>query len=282
MRALLFAILLAVTTRADADPALWVVRSTSATVYLFGTVHILPPGEKWMDAAIISALGASSEVWTEADITDLSASRNALRHYGVGAAQSVEQLLPEEYRARYRMLAAAAGAPPALLAEARPWLVEILLTGAALKRAGPITRGAEASLLAYAHAHREATPNFETVDQQFALLADMPQEAQMASLENEIDEADNTGQAFQAMLAAWRAGDEAALDMLVNEPMRKHSETVWTELILRRNEHFAVKIADRLQGTGTAFVAVGAAHLCGSTGVPRLLGSMGFAVERVQ
>ena len=281
MRALFVAILL-LAVPAYADPALWVARSSSATVYLFGTVHVLPVGEKWMDAAITAALAASTEVWTEADISDLSSSVNAIRHYGLGAAQSTEQLLPEAYRARYRAQAAASGMPEALLAQGRPWLVEVLLTGASLKQAGPMSFGAEAGLLAYAREHHEATPTFETVDQQFAILADMPQEAQLASLENQIDESDNAGPQFRTLLAAWRAGDDAGLDRLINQQMRASSEIVWTELILRRNERFAQRIAERLAGSGTAFVAVGVAHLCGSVGVPRLLLNQGFSVERVR
>jgi uncharacterized protein YbaP (TraB family) len=38
---------------------------------------------------------------------------------------------------------------------------------------------------------------------------------------------------------------------------------------------------ERLQGTGTAFVAVGAAHLCGSASVQALLKNYGVTAERV-
>ncbi len=284
MRRLLIALLMlaAIPVSAAADPALWVARSPSATVYLFGTIHVLPAGERWMDAPIGKALAASTELWTEADISSLSASVDAIRHYGLGATQSTEQLLPEAYRARYRREAAGSGMPAALLAQARPWLAEILLTGSALQKAGPMVMGAEATLLGYAHTHHLSTPTFETLDQQFAMLADMPQEAQLISLENEIDEHDDAGPQFHRLLAAWLAGDDVAVDTLVNQDMRHKSEAVWTELILRRNERFAQKIAERLAGSGTAFVAVGVAHLCGPDGVPQLLRNQGFAVERVK
>ena len=64
--------------------------------------------------------------------------------------------------------------------------------------------------------------------------------------------------------------------------MRTRDPQAWTELILRRNERFAQKIGERLQGSGTAFVAVGAAHLCGLTGVPAMLQREGYAVTRLQ
>ena len=282
MRRLLVALLLLAALPARADPALWVARGASATVYLFGTVHILPSGAHWMDAAIQKALDASSEVWTEADVSDLSGSVNAIRHYGLGAARNTEQLLPEAYRGRYHALAATSGMPAALLAQARPWLMEILLMGASLRHAGPVSVGAEGTLLAYARAHHKFTPTFETVDQQFAMMADMPEAVQLVSLENQIDETDDAGPQFHNLVAAWLAGDEATLDRQINQTMHDRSVDVWTELILRRNERFTQRIADRLSGTGVAFVAIGVAHLCGSVGVPQLLRNQGFVVERVR
>lgn len=274
--------LFAAAAPARADPALWVAKSEGATVYLFGTIHVLPKGTVWMDKAITDALKASSELWTEADVSNLTGAVSAIRHYGISSSQDTAALLPPEYRDRYRKQMGMTGFSPELFAHARPWLAEILLTSAAMRHAGPMTLGAEATLLAFARDHHMATPTFETVDGQFALLADMPQEAQIASLEQQIDEFDQSGAMFSQMIRAWQTGDEKALDASVNQQMRAHSEMVWTELILRRNERFAQKIADRLQGEGTAFVAVGAAHLAGPDGVPALLKNYGFSVTRLQ
>jgi uncharacterized protein YbaP (TraB family) len=120
------------------------------------------------------------------------------------------------------------------------------------------------------------------VDQQFAMLSDMPQEAQISSLEDAIDEFDQAGPIFSKLVSAWQTGDEDKLDKLINQTMKAMNVEVWSEIILRRNERFADKIGDRLQGSGTAFVAVGAGHLCGSDGIPQLLERRGFTVTRVE
>ncbi len=270
--------------RAKADPELWVAKAPSATVYLFGTIHILPAANSgaWFGPAIRAALDASSELWTEADVGSLTTSVRAIRQYGLDPGSNPVTLLPPAYRERFQHEVAEGGIPAMLVAHARPWLAELLLNGAAMQKSGPMALGADATLLAYAHAHHMLTPTFETLDSQFAMLADMPQALQLASLEEQIDEFDRTGPIFAQLLAAWRSGDDHTLDVLTNQQMRAHSEAVWTELILRRNERFAQKIGDRLQGTGTAFVAVGAAHLCGSVGVPALLRNAGFTVTRLQ
>ena len=269
---------------ACAAPALWVARSSTSAVYLFGTVHMLPANDTgvWMTPVVRKALADSSELWTEADVGDLAGNVGAIRHYGMDAQHSIAEQLPPAYRERFGQEIARSGVPSALVAHARPWLAEILLNAAALQRAGPIGAGAESVLLAYAHGHHMSTPTFETVDQQFAMMADMPVADQLASLKQQIDAFDGAAEMFKQLLATWRSGDEAKLDRLTNQDMRAHDEAVWTELILRRNERFAQRIGDRLQGSGTAFVAVGAAHLCGSTGVPALLARAGFTVTRVQ
>ena len=275
---------LALTLAARADPALWLARSPHAAAYLFGTVHVLPSSvaNAWMTPAIGRALTASTELWTEADIGSLSASVAAIRRYGLAAGPGAAELLPPAYRDRFARRAAQGGLPAVLVAHARPWLAEILLDAVAMQRAGPMAPGAESTLLAYARDHHMATPTFETLDQQFALLADRPQAEQLASLEKQIDEYDTSDALFIKLLDAWRAGDVATLDRLTNQDMRAHDEASWTVLILRRNQHFARTIGERLQGTGTVFVAVGAAHLVGPTGVPALLQRAGFAVTRVQ
>ncbi len=268
--------------QAMADPALWVAKGPGAKVYLFGTIHMLPAGDRWMSAEVKQALEESTELWTEADISNLANAVSALRHYGLDSSVDTATLLPAVYRDRYRQEMAAAGAPQVLFAHARPWLAEILLSEAAMQKAAPMAFGAEATLLAYARAHQMGTATFETLDQQIALMADMPQAVQLTALEQQIDEFDQAGAVFQKMVAAWHAGDQAALEKLINQEIRSRSELVWTELILRRNEHFERQIEDMLQGTATVFVAVGAGHLCGSDGVPALLRERGVEVVRLK
>ena len=265
-----------------AAPALWVAKSRSATVYLFGTVHLLPKSTAWMTPNIQSALAESTELWTEADVGNLAAGIDAIRHYGIAAPGETEQLLPADYRTRYERQIAKTGLSHVLLSHARPWLADMLLTTSAIARLGDGATGVDMVLLSYARDHKLVTPTFETMDQQFAMMSDLPQEAQIASLENAIDDFDQAGPIYSDMLKAWQTGDQARLDTLINQELKAKNALLWTELILRRNEKFAERIADRLQGSGTAFVAVGAGHLCGSDGVPALLERRGFMVSRVE
>ncbi|MET0377015.1 MAG: TraB/GumN family protein, partial [Rhizorhabdus sp.] len=50
---------------AAANPALWKFGDADTTIYLFGTIHALPPGYKWQDARISKALKAADTLVVE-------------------------------------------------------------------------------------------------------------------------------------------------------------------------------------------------------------------------
>jgi uncharacterized protein YbaP (TraB family) len=54
--ALAFLTLLSNASAAFAAPSLWVIKSPSATVYLFGTIHLLRASQDWETQAIKDAL----------------------------------------------------------------------------------------------------------------------------------------------------------------------------------------------------------------------------------
>ena len=266
--------------KAQAAPGLWVVHSSTATVYLFGTVHSLPNSTHWQSTPIEHAMAASDEIWTEADTSSLPELVRLIRRYGLTQQGNMRTVLPKRYRARYDMEMSSAGLSVDTFGHVKPWLAELLLTGGALKHAR-FGHGVETDLLAYAHKHGKATPTFETADEQFAILADLPIEAQIRALELQIDGYSGTAGDMTAMVRAWIAGDDPLLDRLSNQKLAATNERYFDDVIVRRNEHFASSIITRLQSTGTAFVAIGAAHLCGHNSVQSFLRNYGVTAERV-
>lgn len=270
--------LLAVTPAA-ADPALWAVKSDTATVYLFGTVHRLPPNLVWHTRAIERALATSDEVWTEAEPGNMPSLVRLIRRYGLNPRINLRNILPDKYRTRYDFEMRNAGLSGDQFGHVKPWLAEMLLTGATLRH----TQGAsvDIDLLAYAHKHHMGTQTFETADQQFSILADLPISSQVRALELQIEGFPSAQGKMNGLVQAWLDGDDKRLDALSNKPLSEQDERYFTDVIVRRNENFARAIATRLAGSGTAFVAVGASHLCGSADVQYFLRNYGFETTRV-
>ncbi|MBW8881306.1 MAG: TraB/GumN family protein, partial [Asticcacaulis sp.] len=51
-------------------PLLWVVRTETSTVYLFGSVHLMPAGAEWMDQRLFAAFDGADQVWFESPNLD--------------------------------------------------------------------------------------------------------------------------------------------------------------------------------------------------------------------
>ena len=60
--------------------------------------------------------------------------------------------------------------------------------------------------------------------------------------------------------------------------MRESSEELYQALLVRRNTNWADQIQTELAGSGTVFIAVGAAHLAGDDSVQEILERRGVEV----
>jgi uncharacterized protein YbaP (TraB family) len=276
---LLLGLMAVVARPAKADPALWVIRSPTATVYLFGTVHRLPPNVQWHTTVIDRALASSQEVWTEADTGTMPSLVRLIRRYGLNPRVNLRNVLPARYRTRYDTEMSSAGLNVDQFGHVKPWLAEMLLTGATMRHAAGY--GVEIDLLAYARKHHKDTPTFETADQQFSILSDLPMASQARALELQIDGYPSADGRMNGLVRAWLAGDDQLVNALSNKPLSENDERYFTDVIVRRNENFAQAIATRLAGSGTAFVAIGAAHLCGPDSVQYFLKNYGMTAERI-
>lgn len=265
---------------ASAAPALWVVRSPLTTVYLFGTVHMLPREAAWHSPVLDRALDSASEIWTEAEPGRLRGLVRLIRRYGLSDQTALHTSLPIRYRTRLEAQMSVAGFSMDQLSHVKPWLAEALLSDGAVKQGG-FGRGVETELLEYAHRHHKATDSFETADEQFAILADMPVKNQLRALEMQIEGYPSAHNAMNPLVQAWLAGDVEKLDRMTNRQLLAQNERYFDDVIVRRNERFAAHIANRLQNPGTVFVAVGAAHLAGSTSIQYFLRQNGFTAERL-
>lgn len=78
---------------------------------------------------------------------------------------------------------------------------------------------------------------------------------------------------------AWARGDLQALDRTLAPQWEEAGPAVHDAIILRRNRAWAAEIAERLDGSGRVFIAVGAAHLIGDGNVVDLLRARGIMVE---
>jgi uncharacterized protein YbaP (TraB family) len=283
VRALVAAIALAAGWPSAAEPALWVVKSRTATVYLFGTIHLLKPDAQWESARIRDAFRSSDELWLEVpDAGDASAALPVVTRLGFDRRTPLTEKLDRRDRDRLAADARVIGEPVSDFEPMRPWLAAVRLSVAPLVKAGfDPDAGVDRILKRQADLDGRPVKAFETIEQQIRYLADMPERLQLAQLRVALDEFARQTRDVETLEQAWEAGDTQAIYAAMDADMRRQSRRLYDTLMVRRNQAFAQGVARRLNGRGTAFVAVGAGHLAGPDGVPALLERRGIRVRRL-
>ena len=280
---LLFCLVLLLPAAAIARPALWAVKDADTTVYLFGTVHLLPNDADWHDATLDRAVADSQALYIELTDDDPGNMMALVLRYGLDAAHPLSSQLDADEQQRLRTVATEAGVPGGMQAlnVMRPWLAALTLTTAPLLKAGlDPEHGVDKQLKAQMSAAGKQVFGLETAEQQMRFLADMPQEVQLDFLRSAMRDADKGPTQLIRLIDAWKNGDVATIARLEDEDMRQTAPKLYQRLLVQRNEAWATKIAALLQQPGTVFIAVGAAHLAGPDSVQAQLHKLGIEAAR--
>ncbi|WP_343854663.1 TraB/GumN family protein [Rhodanobacter soli] len=266
-----------------AKPALWMVKDADTTIYLFGTVHLMPSDAGWHSPELDRAMTDSQTLYIE--ITDDDPANMAalvLRH-GMDAAHPLSSQLSPSEAHRLSLLANKLGVPGGMqtLNVMRPWLAALTLAVTPLLKAGlDPEHGVDKQLKAQMSASGKPVLGLETAEQQIRFLADMPRAIELALLRSTMRDANKGAFRLTELIDAWKAGDVDTIARIGNDDMRQHEPKLYQLLLVQRNQVWATKIAAMLQQPGTVFIAVGAAHLAGPDSVQAQLHKLGLEVER--
>lgn len=265
-------------------PALWVIKDADSTLYLFGSVHVLRPTTGWASPRVNAAFDSASDVWFEiTNPEDQAAMMPLIQQYGLSPQTPLSSRLTPEELAQLDAAAKAIGASAAQMDPLKPWLAALSLSVAPLIKAGYDPQsGVELALKARAQAAGKSLHGFETLEKQIGLLATLPDDVQLEFLRETLKDYDQAVVILDSMVEAWAKGDVEALDRIVVEDMKTDAPELYKVLLVDRNTDWANQIQTLLQGSGTAFIAVGAAHLTGDDSVQSILNSRGVAVESVE
>ncbi|ALJ07813.1 TraB/GumN family protein [Brevundimonas sp. DS20] len=265
-------------------PALWVIKDADSTLYLFGSVHVLRPTTGWASPRVNAAFDSASDIWFEiTNPEDQAAMMPLIQQYGLSPQTPLSSRLTPEEVAQLDVAAKTIGASAAQLDPLKPWLAALSLSVAPLVKAGYDPQsGVELALKARAQAAGKRLHGFETLEKQVGMLATLPDDVQLEFLRETLKDFDEAVEMLDSMVEAWAKGDVQALDRIVVEEMKTDAPELYKVLLVDRNTDWANQIQTLLQGSGTAFIAVGAAHLTGDDSVQSILQSRGVAVETVE
>jgi uncharacterized protein YbaP (TraB family) len=263
-------LLVALAAPALAKPALWVVRSPTATVYLFGTVHILKPDTPWRSPMLEQAFNASRELWLEIDDGgSYTAAYPLMLKLGTDYRKPLSSKLSKDTLDKVDAALRANGITEGRkkVEWYRPWVVAQMV-GKPMKSSG-VERGSGVDLSLQEDAAEVDKPvrALETKEQQFRIFADLPPTLEVAYLEDSL---------------AHRNDPDDKLGDMEKGHDGPVGDELYRRIFVERNKNWARKIQEILRGSGTIMIAGGAGHFAGPDSVLVQLQRLGIKAERLQ
>ncbi len=286
-RALLLAaawfFLLAACARADTDKShglLWEIsKAGQQPAYLYGTIHSEDPEVMNLPAPVREAINASHSV-----VLEILMDADAMKYSSSAMLMLDGRSLPDVIgRSLYEQVAAVIatrGIPELVLNHMKPWAAAVTLSTPA-----PET-GRVLDLMLYQDAVQQgkAVYGLETIQEQLQVFDTMPEAGQIALLRDAVDHFPELDAMQVELLAAYKQRDLGALLAIYEASMQAGdqwlAEDFQRRLIDDRNQLMVERMQPYLQ-QGKAFIAVGALHLPGRSGLLAMLEQRGYRIRRV-
>lgn len=147
-------------------PAMWRIADADSTIYLFGTLHLLPSDIQWKSDRYEAAMKTADTTITEADTASpeaLAAVQAAVRQYGFNPpGVTLSETLGDKRATQFSSFADKLGMPMSALEPLRPWLALLSLAQIVYQKAGfNLAQGVEASILTQAKAEGDTLAYLE-------------------------------------------------------------------------------------------------------------------------
>jgi uncharacterized protein len=264
---------------AQAASPVWAIRGAHNTVYLAGSVHLLPAAQATLPAGLTRAYADSSRLVMEIDLGRLDPQQLGswvLEHGRLPAGTTLRAVIGEQRYGEVTHAAGDLGLPPEALDDEAPWVVAIELTDLEYLKLGfDPEQGVEQQLVQRAHTDGKATAGLETVDAELGSLAGLSQSDQVRLLDQTLKELDEPPAELDDILSAWRSGDAPRLAKLLAGEYQEFPQ-LYRPLVTERNRLWLPQIEQMLAGDGNCLVVVGALHLVGDGGLLELLRRDGY------
>ena len=253
--------------------------------HVLGTIHIADPRVKALPDSALMALEQSRQGIFEI-VFDSSVNTKMAQTMVITDGRTLQGIVGDDLFRRAAEVAAQYGLPAQALQLMKPWALVPILSFPPEQFA--LVAGGQAPLdqwLQQIAAQNDLQlVGLETVEEQLSLFDDAPDEQQIAMLRSVVGNRDWVEQQFDDMVAAYLARDLSGL----YSQMLAQATAEEAQMMQRFEQDFVVernfRMVERLQpllAAEPSFIAVGALHLPGETGILALLEESGFLVSRV-
>ena len=282
---LLVAVPTSAATPQHARPALWAVSDADTTIYLFGTIHLLPDTLEWRTPTFNKAVDGSSQLVVETIIDQQNPQAFQAIELQLGVHPGLPPIVdrvPPATVPRLRAAIAKTGIPEQAFDRMETWLAAIQLLAVQFREMGLKGSDGPEEILrqTFLTTHRPIG-ELETNLDQLKYFDTLSEQAQRELLQGSVEEPDSMVKEFGGMLTSWSKGDVKGIAKTFDQDLAASPE-LRQALILQRNANWSKWIERRMAQPGQIMIAVGAGHLAGPDSVIALLKKDGYRVRRVQ
>ncbi len=266
-------------------PAIWVASDHDSTLYLFGTVHLLPEDLDWQRDDMREAFSEAGTIFFEVDTGEKGQIEAAILTTQLGLRGDGMRLSDELDTYQLKLLEAVANngdLTVAALDSMKPWLASEYLAFAAAQNAGLTPElSADAALKSRAERDRKNIIYLESLETQIRASADLPEYIQLDILTETMERFSSLGSGATEIAHQWSIGGTDYLTTKIIRPMKARAPEVFNSLLRDRNRAWAKTLSRFMEeDSGTGFVAVGTAHLLGEDSLIEELRAQGYKVKR--
>ena len=266
------------------SPALWRIRDGASTVYVFGSLHILPQSFKWRAPEIDAAIAASDIFVFEVPVNDEASARQKdfiVKNGLLPRGASLRKVLNRIEFDTYSRILLGAGLKPEHFTRYRPWLAAVIVGLAYVHRRDLATlTGVDDEIIEQAQGEGKELRYFEAVEDQMKLLVMGNDIDQIRALKKQLVSLPKAAMHTEDLVNTWTRGDADRFASMIEADFAGHVEAQ-DLLISNRNRTWVPSVTELLHSGKTAMVTVGAAHVGGPKGLISLLCAAGHTVERV-
>ena len=245
--------------------------------YLLGTVHSEDPRVLEFTEGFLETLRAC-EAYAMELVPDLPTMRLLLAYMELPEGESLDVLLGAERYTALKAAVAGYAVPDDRLRRMKPWAAMMTLSLPPPKTGLYL----DFSLSLRAAGYGAEVSGLETLEEQLSFLERMSLEDQLLMLDQALAEHDRVQSVHDELVTTYLEGSLAALEASAREEMATLPESTRTwfqeEGIDARNRRMVDNALPMLE-QGCVFIAVGALHLPGASGLLTLLREAGYRLE---
>ncbi len=259
-------------------------RAGDGSLFLLGSIHLGRSEGLDFGPAVEAAYATSDELVVEVDLSLLSEQEivaQSARFLVLPEGRMLRDELAPETWAKLEAYVRSRGVEIAAVERMKAWAVAMVIAVMEFEAAGMQAEfGVDRHFIADAAEAQRPIRGLETLQSQLEALDGLSPRVQELMLEDALARIEDDP---STLVTAWESGDEEGLARQLLGPLETNPEFAefYEVLFYRRNEEMTAQLAQLVRDGRRRFVVLGAAHMLDERGIPALLRTRGFRVERV-